>query len=170
MTETWPRGRSRHGGIDAVPLEGVPTAVGRMWLAGKRYVAPDPGAAMDSVRATRIVCLCEEHELIGHYPDYVRWLKADPAAHWYPIPDLHAPRATDGARMVERLTGLLESGESVIVHCGAGMGRAGTMAAAVLIRAGAPIDDALATVAAARPGAGPEAGAQTEFLRALPAN
>jgi protein-tyrosine phosphatase len=67
------------------------------------------------------------------------------------------------AELVERL----HSGQTLLVHCGAGIGRAGTLAACVLMGLGVPKDDALSTVAAARPMAGPEAGAQLDLVEAL---
>jgi protein-tyrosine phosphatase len=57
----------------------------------------------------------------------------------------------------------------VLLHCGAGIGRAGTVAAGLLMALGTPMDAALATVAAHRPMAGPEAGGQVELLEALDA-
>jgi protein-tyrosine phosphatase len=53
------------------------------------------------------------------------------------------------------------------MHCGAGIGRAGTMAAALLITMGLPLSDATALVGTHRPMAGPEAGAQLQLLQAL---
>jgi protein-tyrosine phosphatase len=53
------------------------------------------------------------------------------------------------------------------MHCGAGIGRAGTIATALLLSMGVRLDDALVRVAAARPMAGPEAGAQADFLAAI---
>jgi protein-tyrosine phosphatase len=55
------------------------------------------------------------------------------------------------------------------MHCGAGIGRAGTVATGLLISCGVPLPDALHHVGACRPMAGPEAGAQTELLVALAA-
>lgn len=54
-----------------------------------------------------------------------------------------------------------------VLHCGAGIGRAGTIAAALLMRGGLSHDEALARVASSRPMAGPEAGAQRDLLVAL---
>jgi protein-tyrosine phosphatase len=161
--EGWPRGRGRHGGVDEIP---VPGTVGRMWLAGRRYVAPDPEAALASVRATTVVCLCEAFELEARWPEYVRWL-GGPSAVWCPVPDLHAPPAATAGALVREIATRLDAGAGVLVHCGAGMGRAGTVAAAVLMHYGMSVPDAVAAVAAARPGAGPEVGAQTELLEEL---
>jgi len=86
---------------------------------------------------------------------------------WFPVHDLHAP-PLDAARpfygsLLDRLAG----GERLIVHCAAGIGRAGTTAVAVLVLAGWELTDALAHVRAHRPMAGPEAGSQLELLRRL---
>jgi len=82
--------RSRHGGVDEIPL---PVGPGRLWLCGKHFVGPDPDAAMAAVGATTVLCLSEVHELSGRYPGYVAWLGVNVPrrAVWFPIPDLHAP-------------------------------------------------------------------------------
>lgn len=161
MSHEWPSGRSRHGGVDRVPLAERP---GALWLAGKRFVGPDPEAAMAEVGAGGVVCLCEAFELADRYPAYVEWLRADARALWFPVPDLHAPAAGEAEALAGRIDGRLAAGETLLMHCGAGIGRAGTIAAAVLLHAGRSLGDALATVAAARPMAGPEVGAQSDLL------
>jgi ADP-ribosyl-[dinitrogen reductase] hydrolase len=115
------------------------------------------------------VCLNEAHELEARYPDYVAWLRAnrDGRAVWSPVPDLHAPDLETAVALVEHLRARLESGETLLVHCGAGFGRAGTIAAALLLRLGVPLAEVVPAVAAARPMAGPEAGVQTELLTSL---
>jgi hypothetical protein len=165
-SEPWPRGRARHGGVDRVPLP--EDDLGGLWLAGKRYVAPDPVGALAAVGAETVVCLCERHELEGHWPGYVRWLETGPAL-WVPVPDLHAPPAEVARSLAGAVARRLDRGEGVIVHCGAGRGRAGTLAVAVLLAYGVGLEEALDTVAAARPGAGPEVGSQTLLLRRLAA-
>jgi protein-tyrosine phosphatase len=159
----WPSGRSRDGGIDEIPLPGVP---GRLWLCGKHAVGPDVEAALERVGATRVVCLSERHELADRYGSYVDWLEAHRGtrAHWFPTPDLHAlPVARMGAD-VGVLVAELRAGSGVLAHCGAGIGRAGTLAAAILIELGVSLERALAVVAEHRPMAGPEAGEQRLLL------
>src|SRR4051812_34978140 len=69
----WWSGRSRDGGIDEIPLPGVP---GRMWLCGKHAIGPDPEALLGRVGATSVVCLTEVAEFVDRYPAYVAWLRA----------------------------------------------------------------------------------------------
>lgn len=165
---SWLGERSRNGGVDEVPL---PRPGGRLWLAGKHFVAPDVESALGRVGADVVVCLCEGHELVDRYPRYVRWLEHhyDGRALWRPIPDLHAPTLPAALGLVAELRGRLANGDDLLVHCGAGIGRAGTVAAAVLVSMGVGLADALATVAEHRPMAGPEVGPQRALLDAIAA-
>jgi protein-tyrosine phosphatase len=167
---SWPSDRSRDGGADRVPLPaGVP---GALWLCGKHWIGPDGQRAHRQLGAEVVVCLCQRHELADRYPDYVAWLVAPAgpvpvSAHWAPVHDLHAPPPEEADALIGVVTGHLKAGRSVLVHCGAGIGRAGTLAAAVLMALGLARAQALTEVAAARPLAGPEAGAQSDLLEAL---
>ena len=169
MTSTddrWPRGRSRDGGIDEIPLPGVS---GRLWLCGHRVVGPDPGAAMDRVGAHSVLCLCQEHELAERYPAYLAWLRSTGGdrAHWFPIPDLGVPPRSALVDLVEWSIERLAGGDRLVAHCAAGIGRSGTFAAAVLLGLGVGHHDALATVAGHRPAAGPEVGSQADLIAEL---
>lgn len=156
--------RSSDGGID--PLD-VPGASGRLWMCGKHAIGPDVDAARRRAdHAQIVVCLVERHELVGRYDGYVSWLDASSsAALWRPTPDLHVgdPEAT--AELVTTVGGHLGQGRNVLVHCAAGYGRTGTLAAMVLVDHGLTSTVALERIAAARPMAGPEAGSQLELLR-----
>jgi len=126
---------------------------------------------MAETGADLIVCLCERPELIDRYPAYVEWLELqsgpDGQALWFPVPDLHAPSLERVRPFLEQLSEHVQAGRSLLMHCGAGIGRTGTMAVALLMHMGIPHDDALSTVARARPMAGPEVGAQTQLLALL---
>ncbi|MEM9712946.1 MAG: tyrosine-protein phosphatase [Actinomycetota bacterium] len=154
------------GGIDEVDLPGV---TGRMWLCGKHLVGPDVHGVLARTGADVVVCLTERHELAERYPAYVEWLdtEAGGRAVWRSIPDLSAPPADELLVLVDDLVARLRAGHGLVVHCAAGIGRSGTVAVAILLVLGAPLDEALRHVAASRSLAGPESGAQTEVVEAL---
>lgn len=172
----WLGSRGRDGGIDVVPL---PVGSGVLSICGKHAIGPDPEAALLRSGATTVVCLVEQHELADRYPQYVNWLRSNTTrpdgaafrsgerAVWLPVHDLHAPSAAQAVRLVDDLLGRLRRGEHLLVHCGAGIGRAGTVAACLLIALGMGHDAALEHLARHRPMAGPEVGAQRELVRTI---
>ena len=160
--------RSRNGGVDPIPL---PIGTGGLWLCGKHFIGPDPEAALARVGGSTVVCLNEAAEFAERYPAYHGWLVANVPvrAIWFPVPDLHAPDLDPMLDLLRQMHDRLEAGEVLLVHCGDGIGRAGTVAAALLITLGLSLEDAIVTVAEHRPMAGPEAGTQRELLELLAA-
>lgn len=68
----------------------------------------------------------------------------------------------------EELRSILRSGSDVLVHCRGGLGRAGTMAARLLIELGMEPETAIARVRAMRPGT-IETSEQERFVRGISA-
>jgi len=165
---SWLSRRQIDGGIDRIALP--PVVAGQLWLCGKHAVGPDHRRAIAEVGGSAtVVCLTEAHELVDRYPEYVEWLRSQQGrgAVWWPIPDLHAPPFDEARLLVDELVGRLRRAEVLLVHCAAGMGRAGTVAVGILVRLGLPLERAMADVAAARPGAGPEVGVQQQLVQDL---
>jgi predicted protein tyrosine phosphatase len=160
--------RSIDGGIDEIPLpDGV---TGRLWLCGKHRIGPDVGRVITETGADLVVCLTRRAEIEARYPQYVSWLDEHVRlgdAIWFPIHDLSAPDVESFAGLVDRLATRATAGDSIVVHCAAGIGRAGTTAVALLMRLGVDTDEARRIVRAHRPMAGPEVGAQVDLLVAL---
>ena len=154
------------GGIHEIPLEGT---VGKLYLCGKHYIGPDVEAVRNDLGVHYVVCLVEEHELVDRYDPYVQWHRdnAGNPSVWFPIPDLTYPSFEDSIEFVEHVTSLVRDKGSMVIHCAAGIGRAGTTATAILMMLGMPMYEATAHVRAHRPMAGPETGRQEEFIRQL---
>lgn len=69
-----------------------------------------------------------------------------------PLPDMTAPGIEQIRRFVRRLDNLVKTGHKVAVHCGAGLGRTGTMLACYLVFTGLSAEDALKEIRLRRPG------------------
>ncbi len=86
----------------------------------------------------------------------------------FPIPDRGVPASTPAAvSLISDIAGILEQGQNVAVHCRQSIGRAGLIAAGVLISVGATPDQAIETVSVARGLPIPETSEQREWLRRL---
>jgi ADP-ribosyl-[dinitrogen reductase] hydrolase len=84
-----------------------------------------------------------------------------------PIPDFRTPDAQTmqlWQALSPQLHGILNSGGRVLLHCRAGLGRSGTMAALILTERGMTPDAAIAAVRSVRPGA-VETARQEQWLR-----
>ncbi len=117
----------------------------------------------------RVVCLTPMQEVWGASPDYARRLQrgdfpvpVDP----FPIPDHGVPEdAHELLAFVRDLAARLKDGQRLVVHCGAGIGRTGTVAVCVLVALDLPLEEAWQKVLEA--GSGPETGPQKALVRRL---
>jgi protein-tyrosine phosphatase len=84
----------------------------------------------------------------------------------HPIPDRGVPGVRAGfSELVNSLAERLRAGDSVAVHCRAGIGRSGLVGACVLGQLGVALDSAFAMLSRARGVAVPDSEAQAEWVR-----
>lgn len=109
-------------------------------------------------RPDAVVTLVEPHELemlgVAALGPQLRARRIE--WHHLPIVDVKPPdqRFELGWKSVgNRLTGYVHGGGRVLVHCRGGLGRAGTVAARMLVELDWPANEAVARVRRARPGA-----------------
>jgi hypothetical protein len=138
------------------------------WLLGRdsTLLSRDIATLVDVHHAAALVTLQEDREIAGLPGGDPRLEAARQGLEsvWLPIPDGDAPRTPEKALpVVERTIALLGDGKTVVLHCLAGLGRTGTIAACVLTRLGTPVAAAMAQVRAVRPGAIQTLG-QEEFV------
>ena len=133
------------------------------------------GSASEALQAYRqagaglLVSLLPEHELLALG---LGFLAEDCARHdlpWAhcPIDDFSAPDEAFEARwlaVAATVHGLLDQGRAVVLHCRAGLGRTGTIAARILIERGMQVEPAIELVRQVRRGA-IETERQEAYLR-----
>lgn len=120
---------------------------------------------------TTMVCLTPAEEIAGKSPAYADWLsgQSDVDVTRIPIPDYGVPEGQDVARFwtaAKKVAALTQTGTKVFIHCGAGHGRTGMFAIAVLMQLGLTYEDAYAQILSA--GSEPEEPPQKAFLREGP--
>lgn len=152
--------------IDSLDVPGVPGRIGLTHCPGRKLrvvglrESRDLPSDLDAILdwgASALLTLNEEHELsmlgVAALGDLAaaryEWI-------WLPIRDGDVPDAEFDRRWVvegARLRARLVAGENVVIHCLAGLGRSGTIAARLLVEFGVAPPDAVLRVRAAREGA-----------------
>jgi protein-tyrosine phosphatase len=90
--------------------------------------------------------------------------------HRFPITDHGLPDSEDAfAALIERLHDESQRNRAIVVHCFAGIGRSTLVAAALLVRAGLTLPDALELISEARGITVPDTSAQHRWLASLEA-
>jgi ADP-ribosyl-[dinitrogen reductase] hydrolase len=154
-------------GITFCPGKHDPNAISGYW---DRDLACD----LDAIRdwgATAVVTLIEPAELILLRVERLGEEVARRNMRWFhlPITDVSVPDSKFEENWLDaghELRSLLRSGRDVLVHCRGGLGRAGTIAARLLVELGVEPDKATADMRAARPGA-IETREQERFVRGI---
>lgn len=166
--------------IAEVSAPGARGAIGITFCPGKKQRSAmsgawdrDLGLDLDAIKAwgaSAIITLIEPHEIRDLKVEGIDEQTGRRGMEWLhmPITDVSAPDERfakawrqHGARLIDRL----RTGDRVLVHCKGGLGRAGTVAALMLVELGMAPDDAVRAVRQARKGA-IETPAQESHVRA----
>jgi ADP-ribosyl-[dinitrogen reductase] hydrolase len=115
----------------------------------------------DAIRdwgASAVVTLVEDHELRSLAVAGLGMAVQERGMAWHhlPIRDVSTPSPAFEAAWVDaggQLRALVRKGGNVLIHCKGGLGRAGMIAARLLVELGLPPEHAIAQIRAVRPGA-----------------
>lgn len=144
-------------------------------VPGKLYLSAMPGREepleeflqeAEEAGINHILCLVSDEEIAEKSPEYLEAIHQSriPAQMWqHPIPDYGAPdQPYEILQAVESMKQVLIRGESVVIHCAAGIGRTGMVAIALLVRLG--FSQPVATRTIEQAGSTPETDEQWEFI------
>lgn len=151
----------------------LPTGVkGELYLhsmLGRYEKFAEAACEIKNRKIDEVICLATLDEISLKSPLYENALQSNKhtwGQRMYPIPNFGAPSdRQDFLQLARDLTQKLLSGKKLLIHCGGGVGRTGTLAIGLLISLGMEADKAKEAVASAH--SYPETTVQERLLEWL---
>lgn len=147
----------------------LPSTTGQLWLQSMPGRLEPWGSFLDEARAQSlhlVVCLNPLEEVAQLSPAYHKAIAEGRLPfRWQHLPMRDFGLGADPATFrqgVEQISHSLVLGEKVLLHCAAGIGRTGTVAACVLKALGQPTEAAMLAVSQA--GSNPQSALQSGWI------
>jgi len=144
-------------------------AEGTIYLSGMPGINGDFAGERDAIRAAgveTVLCLTPLEEIerkSGRYAEAIKAHQLPWQQTMLPMPDFQATDDRDAwLAHIREMAYAVQDGQTVLIHCAAGIGRTGTAAVCLLMSLGLRQAAALSAVRAA--GSDPEAVAQQELI------
>lgn len=128
-------------------------------IPGKLYLTDMPGrfepihefiAHIHRLSISRVVCLTPLDEVREKSPDYYHLITSGTFSGYlehFPIPDYGIPEEQENFLLLsKKMAGFLKTGDNIVIHCNAGIGRTGSLAMVILMTLGMERIDAAAAV------------------------
>lgn len=132
-------------------------------------VAPDDLSRLRLGRIDLVACLLEEEEMERYGETLASRREAIQTAgmdfHSTQVEDFEPPSRPQLEELLSVIQGAASAGRRVLIHCVAGLGRAGTVAACLLVDQGMQPEHAISLVRWIRPGA-IQSESQEQFIHA----
>lgn len=150
----------------------VPEVSGRLFLSrmpGRHGPFGQESQAINDHGVDIVISLTSLDEIASKAPEYGDAIRNE-ALSWerqeFPIDDYGVPAdSKEFLNLARNVADYLQAGRRILIHCGAGIGRTGTLATCVLMASRIEYEDALNRVRQAR--SGPENEGQSRFVQAI---
>jgi protein-tyrosine phosphatase len=122
---------------------------------------------IENKKIDMVVSLTSLDEIRKKAPEFANAIEKDSLQFErieFPIVDFGVPKDTEAfLKLAKHLAKRLQSGENILIHCGAGIGRTGTLAASILVNMDISFHEALDMIK--QVGSHPETEEQKELVK-----